>query len=506
MPVSYNGNKLIPAPLVTLEKNYIRTGQTKEIGTSFTIALRGYLTACKGSPRNDGSFWTSSGYPPDETTSDRFQVLLQKQDALRRLFAPQGKELLIESWYGDTPIRCYPIVDKIDIQEGLWTDYIQYSVSLSCPFVWGALDGESEDYALASGVAGFFVDNSGDYLPLLDASEDWQIDLNEGFDRQKENTYRLVHNVKAVGKLAYDGDGSLGDGWQQAKKWVDTKTGIDYAIVQTSGMLNLPAYYVGRNYNRVASLDELGGAYSVIESWILLSGYTLEEFNLSIRKGIDSNLNMIHAEGKIEGLEDRSTSYFDITQTKWSGVLQRFDELYTASYPYNKIYYDTLAYAGASWLNPEPLNSIIGRNPILGTITYSLEYNDRPARVIPSSLSEHISIQDNNPTQIIAKIPVLGRAAGPVLQDIGTVSERKRTLSVEVVMPIYSGLPVLATLTSGDMYTMINSSPKSSVDLIKLACYTALSGSYSQVYTEEDNETWNPFTGQYSRTVGWVYQ
>lgn len=500
MPVSYNGQYIIPAPFVRIEKDYIKSGQGTQIGANFGITLTGKLVPCKGSPSNSGVFVTTSGYPVDETTGDRFGSLLNKQDALRRLFADPGKKLLIDSWYNAGAISCFPIAARLQFAEGTWYDFIDYIITLDVPYLSG-IYANGEDMVVSGD---YFLDSSGNHLLLSDASEDWQLEPNDSYEGLSQRlTYTLTHSLKAVGKASYNADGYVVDGWQQAKKWVDTKLGVDYNIVRTSGMLNLPAYYVVRNYVRTASVDELGGAYSLTENWILASGSTTEEFEVSVKKSTENNLDTVSVQGNVIGLEDRGSGYFDVTTSKWTNALSRWNYLYGSGYPNNQIYLDTLTYAGVNWLNPTPINTSIGRNPILGSITYAFDYDTRPTNVISGSLYESIQIRDTNSVPVIASIPVLGRAAGPVLQDMSTITEKKRNLTVEVVMPIYSGLN---TVSSGSMFDLINASPKSSVDTIILACYTALSGAYSQVYNQLDNEEWSPYTGRYSRNVEWIYQ
>ena len=68
--LKYNGSRLIPAPLITIEqvKNVGADGTI--LGNVFTITANGKLVAFKGSPNSSGSFYTGTDYPPDETITD----------------------------------------------------------------------------------------------------------------------------------------------------------------------------------------------------------------------------------------------------------------------------------------------------------------------------------------------------------------------------------------------------------------------------------------------------
>ena len=58
--VMYNGKRLIPAPLVSINKEYQRSPDNTKIGTNFNLTVNGTLLAYKGSPDSSGTFWTSS--------------------------------------------------------------------------------------------------------------------------------------------------------------------------------------------------------------------------------------------------------------------------------------------------------------------------------------------------------------------------------------------------------------------------------------------------------------
>src|SRR5690606_4343088 len=147
MPVSYGENKLIPAPLVVMNKQYVKGGDGTNIGSTFTVTLNGTLVAWKGSPTASGTFWTNSGYPPDESivSDSRHKALLRKQEALRRLFSQEGLSLEFTPWDGGAALKCNPRVISIDFPEGMWFDRCEYTITLEADNILGLINPEGED-------------------------------------------------------------------------------------------------------------------------------------------------------------------------------------------------------------------------------------------------------------------------------------------------------------------------------------------------------------------------
>jgi len=88
---------------------------------------------------------------------------------------------------------------------------------------------------------------------------------------------------------------------------------------------------------------------------------------------------------------------------------------------------------GYKWgikLNPKATSSSISMQPATGIITYDLSFDNRKSNYIPYALSENIDIQDTYPGQVFGSTQVIGRATGPVLQNIGTQTQWERSLSI----------------------------------------------------------------------------
>lgn len=483
MSVKYNGNRLIPAPFAGFSKTYSRNGAGDVVGSEYTIDLTGKLFPDRGSPKS-GEFYTGDSYPADEATTDNFGALLAKQGLLRQLFSDDGQLLEFTSCDGTT-LSCYPTVVEVDIPNQYHYQYTDYTVTLRAPYISGLATEDSFPEYLQS------------------ATENWSLEPTEDREGPEGDVVsRLTHNVSAVGKKAYNIGGAISEGWQQARQWVMPRLGIDANFYQGTSGLNLPAYYTGYDYIRTENTDELEGSYGVTESWIISSGAVIEDFSISTNTSLESYRDRVTAEGNIRGLEQRSSDYYTITTSKWNNAETKYSELIGSS-DVNTIYNRALNYSGYSSLNPTPLSKVVGKNPTNGVINYSYEYDTRPTNFVSGSKYEEISVSDTYPADVYGEVFALGRVGGPVLQDLGTVTKAQRSLSIDVVMQPYDGATSLTT--AAGVSALMGTSPKSGVDEVVNAFYTNLSGTYSQVFKDNDTSDWDIKTGRYTRNVTWSY-
>jgi hypothetical protein len=390
-------------------------------------------------------------------------------------------------------------VQGLSFNEGVWVDRIDYTITLEADEMFGlntAYMSDAEDFASDED---FFKDENGDKLYLSDVSENWQLELVDGEAEDENNpyTFRLTHNISATGKRTHDDNGLVSEGWEQAKRWVTPRLGIDTNFVNNTAAMNLSSM-LAFNHARQENTDELSGTYSVNETWVLAKGNSREDFTISTQTSVETGLTTVNVEGEVIGLDTRNSS-FAITESKWTAALAKFDSINVGS-P-NTIFTRAQNYSGIT-LNMTPLGSSTGRNPITGRISYTYQYDTRPSTCIAGALSERLIISDRNPTDVFAIIPVIGRANGPVLQDMGTVTERKRTLSIDVNITPVSICPSSAA----NVASLMSAAPTVAVDAVIAAFEADLSNNYSQVFVEDDSPTWEPKNGRYSRTVTWTFQ
>lgn len=481
MPTYYGDKSIIPSPYMSLSKRYDTDDTGQRVGATWTILLKGKLSAYKGSPDSTGAFWTQSGGPPDESIpmQSRLGALLRKEEALRLLFATEGKTLTIQPWDGAAPLTCNPRVKGIDFQEGPWFETVDYTVTLEADRVYISGQPTGED---AGDIENFHISKSG---------EEWHVEPADPYAR----TYRLTHTCQATGKRFYNSAGTLvQEPWQNARDYVLAKMplGVQTDKLVASGVLNLSTFGA-YNYVRQQTVNEGNGSFQVIETWLCFDpNWTpdgiapnmpaIEETNVTVRISVEDAKTHVSVEGTITGLEQRDpNTYAPVANGgRWNNALAKW----TAVQPFLKQRAETFA---AVAMNAVPLVLQSNANQANGIITYHYEYDNRAAPDTPGALSESVTVVDHFPTDVFAVIPVLGRAIGPVLQGIGTVREARRDVVVEVVMPAQTnravaGVPNVNAIVAAQL-------PAAGI-----------------LFKERDDQSWNWKTGRFSRSVTWVYQ
>lgn len=504
MPVQYNNSKIIPAPFVSVEKNYDRTGDGHKIGSRFTLTVRGTIITCGGSPNSCGRFYTGSGYPDSsfqnncDTLSgldERQKFLQNKMQAIRHLFAKDGLSFEVQPWDGSAPMKCYPRIQSLNFDEGNWVDRIDYTIVLEADEIFGINTEYTNDAEDFNRNEDFFKDAEGNKLYLSEVSESWQLEQVDGEAEDENNlyTFRLTHSLSATGKRAYDDDGLVSEGWEQAKRWVTPRLGIDNNFVNGTAALNLSSM-LAFNHSRQENTNELDGSYEVNETWVLAKGNAREDFTITTTASTETGLTTVSVEGEVIGLDSRDNT-FTITESKWTAALAKFNSINSGT-----IFTRAQTYSGIS-LNATALSSTIGKNPLTGRIQYNYQYDTRPTNCIAGALTESIIISDNNPGDVFAAIPVIGRQGGPVLQDMNTFTERKRTVQIDVNVTPVSICPTSAAAVT----SLMAASPAVAVDVVINAFEDELESNFSQVFRDTDNPSWNPKNGKYSRSVTWTY-
>ncbi len=332
---------------------------------------------------------------------------------------------------------------------------------------------------------------SGDIF-VNDIRETWQIEVTDELARYdwtlnstgdyNGDITRVTHTLSAKGVSHYSGGGLIRDAWQHAQAWVESRPGFDENT--------------GFNHMRVTNIDELAGTYSVTESWVLLNnflhGSALEDFTATVRYNIDSDLTTVDINGSIEGVEIRDyLPNYTVQQKKY----------YNASGYWNnvspKLYNRAIRAAGVgSSVNPIALDYVVGHNPTKGVINYSYTFDTRPCHFITGAIAEEINITDTLPTDVFASIIIPGRGAGPLLQDIGTTTSHSRTVDINALISRPTGC---STITG-----VFANKPTAQVEAILCQLYNQLSLTAGQIFVSQNNESYNPKTGRYSRNITWT--
>jgi len=301
--VIYDSKAIIPAPLVSINKNYTNTGDGTKVGVVYNLTLTGTLLPFRGSPSGtfvspEDAFWILSGEPPDETFGDNdtaFSHLIKKEEAIRNLFSTNGK--LLEIYAGGSPaiIRCNPRIVSVNFTEGQWVDRKEYTITLEADWIFIA--GLSQD-----------VEDDLEVELIRSGQEQWSFEEKLG---QSGVVYDVSHTVSAQGILGYDetgipfsgvGETSGGESWKHAKRWCDNRVvgavnpDVMFSVIGVSGL-------IGGSYVKNTNLTNYNGDYSITERWILSPSNYFIEKSFSINKNTAGTIDVSY-QGKITGLSD----------------------------------------------------------------------------------------------------------------------------------------------------------------------------------------------------------
>ena len=404
--------------------------------------------------------------------NSKLDAIFSKQRAIKALFAIDGQRLEIMPVHGDEPaVICYPRVVSIDFQDGLYINRCDYTITLEADkllnknltidddgnplsadskiAISGANDGHTTQQVIA--LSGAFIESF---------SESWNIEVD---DERAENlsiprSYRITHNISCPRQ-----DPSLPIGWSGAQNTYGAKNYVVNNLLAKSGVLDYPntsplAYpsvnnqlgsgtpdlvntYRGFNHTRTEDIDVAGvyGSFSVSETFLLASGDSYEDYSMSVSKGIDNAFVNVSIDGTITGLNEVSPSGYGAQPTKPSGAydnaLKKYHDISkSGQFGLTSSIYRRAQNSVPFELNSQPKSISLGLNEFNGEITYSLEFDNRPTNIISGVLSENISVNDTYPGDVFAVVPVIGRATGPVLQYVGSRTEYKRDVQIELQM------------------------------------------------------------------------
>lgn len=277
MPLHIGDKKLIPAPIVNINKRMSFASDGSPLNASYDITLDGTLLPHKGSPRSNG-WYTAAGDPPDETMAsdtDRFNSILRKQEWLREGLSATGWKLSY-SPPGLEPVECYPKLTNISFAPGPWVIKCDYNASLETPEI-NKVNSNSEFVFYASGYQG---------LNLQSVSDSYSIREREDGSEVLE----ISRTISAQAGFAYGPSGSIRP-WENARSWVRFRrdnvpftTGFT-DIISTTGLV----YNSGIAYNLIEeeSINQLGGEYSLSQRYLFNKNNYIE--TRSVNKTFEPN-------------------------------------------------------------------------------------------------------------------------------------------------------------------------------------------------------------------------
>lgn len=302
---------IIPAPLVTINKQIAATPDGTKLSANYTISLEGSLLPNRGSPNSTGGFpgaFATTSEPADQaftSDNDKFNSILRKQELLRQLFSEDGGILEWVSPSGPA-VQSYPTLISIDFTPGTWVERCEYRITLAADRLFGsAVDhddfGDFDDYNIRS---------ASDQLSLKE--------LEDG-----SQTYELTRTITATAFQRFSASDigthhdptgvNINEPWEYAKEWVRSvintssynltsivKDIVEDRTIQAVGVDEVGTY-TPYSRTRTEQIDKLAGSYTYTETWTLARNSAIEEVTYS------HNSKGPNITGANDGLGQRNT-------------------------------------------------------------------------------------------------------------------------------------------------------------------------------------------------------
>jgi len=560
--------------------------------------------------------------------------IFSKQKAIRALFARDGQLMEISPIHGNAAlIYCNPRVLSIDFEDGIYVDKCNYTITLEADTLRdknGYVDREGLSIYIKDGAlnGSSALDGSTVYANTTEAqyasvpkffikdfSEEWSLDTDESLSETietvsgtysgylKPRSYTITHSMSAVGKTHYLPDGTKLRAWRQAKGFVQQQlfvlnsgspiynypNSINHSVtpdgVATSDINSQPSVIAGLigqgtldlissygGYNRLVneSIDEAGGSYSLTETWVLATGTSFENYNISVSRGMDSAFLEVSIDGDITGLTSANPSAFGGLNSSVVGFdrpsnidrtgLSQDDRVqfapvgttgayvnalakYNVVTNYGKFDYSSPVYKRANFavtyddaiyrrLNPTPKTQSAAINESEGKIGYNATFDNRPINILTGVLYENITINDTYPGDQFATVPIIGRSTGPILQYVGGRTEYKRDVTIECLVDrnrdapdprtgdffwgnanydtVSLGNHANNTLASGGALLpqkpSIVEPTKTQLQQLLMELSPVNEPGIRKYFLSAPSESWSPKEGRYNLNVSWTYE
>lgn len=329
---------------------------------------------------------------------------------------------------------------------------------------------------------------------LTEISESWETSIDEGTYSDivtglPQTIFTITQNLSATGRSNRDTQKS---GYIAAKQWVQgristnpiTTVPQDLSKVPEPISLQIPVGY--STYNRTIQItqDILEGTYSATTTWQTSLYPATSSVEFTFDGDQTSEAQTVQANITINGLS--SLNLNGGTSDKYTNAVAFYETYIKPNIStWASQFYITAG--GSKTFNVNPISTSRSDNRTDGIITVTQSFNDR---VVPfagaSSVSLNITYNnEDGGNQIVAILPIIAKTSGPVIQNMQTTGERKRSISLDVTMNQNSRVsrPTSLALAYIDSY-LPNISPK---------------------YRENMTETWNPITGQYTLGLDYVW-
>lgn len=262
--------------------------------------------------------------------------------------------------------------------------------------------------------------------------------------------------------------------------------------------LDVPTGFTAYNHVRQRSQSIAAGSYNVTDTWVASKYPAIYTVEYSYNGDVSAEYDTVDVNLTAEGFDTKHPET-DETQDKYTNALINWTNIKTAAQRGAATFYTTTG--GTGTLRTGVLRSVTEmHNETDGNLSFSCTLDDATINYPGEGVvSESLSITYDNTdagNNIVAIIPVLAKADGPVIQDMGTTNEKSVSVALDLQMDKENRTNTPDTLTAAQVDAgETRGNATQVVEAYKPA------GSYRR----SRSENWNPYNGQYNLSMDWVY-
>lgn len=330
---------------------------------------------------------------------------------------------------------------------------------------------------------------------LSEISETWETSVDDGTYSDigtglPQTIFTITQTLSATGITRGLSGGGL-SGYISAKNWVNGRISQnpistipkDLSSTPTNIDLAVPPQYSA--YNRISQIsqDILEGTYSVTTTWQTSRYPATSSIEFQFTGDETADAQTVQVNITINGLSSIAAN---------GGTIDKYNnakEFYEANIKNNIAGWASSFYSlagGQGAFNVNPVSFSRSDNQTDGVITITQSFDDK---LVPFSGASNVSLNitynnEDGGNKTIAILPIIAKAGGPIIQDMQTTAERKRSISLDVTMR--QGFRI--TKPSAQAWSYIQSYIPNVLN-----------------YRENKTETWNPISGNYTLSADFVW-
>ena len=530
--VSYNESAIVPAPLYNLSENIRRTGDGTPISVEYNITLTGSIVACKGSPNSAGSYSTSNSAESCSDADAKFKNITTKQNLLRTLFKDDGLKLEITDDDGTVLISCYPRVNSITFSPEVNVEKNNYSINLVAHELVGVgAEGDGYPDSIVSGLR-YNLDTLSESVDIAE-----QLERNDAGN--EESFFNITNTVSARGAKTYDNTtATLPGPWNIGDEDYNSNPGFYNARAAVQKLMT-ETFSSGDHLYSMVSSAEYFLTVSDLGDYIVVNDSTAENGDFfegtygatrtfQLRKKFGSGSNAATHDYTVESVKGRPKgdnfhgyeNVYTINGTivgfsKPNSSPYKAAEQFFADYIADDSGFDKVMalIKGAVSPNPNlnanaiPVTKSYSANKKSGTISYSYSFKENVNKDNSNDgtffADYSLKVSDTHDNNKVAIIPILGRAAGPIIQDLNTTDVLKRTISGTFILKNNKN-----SMNSGNPYQAndINAIRIAAVNVMEAQPAGLFGGTDDTYYVENWTDGLDIFSGTYDVSMTLIYK